>query len=463
MAKPMTSHKEHHIQAEELLGLSPGLVATITASLDKERRFEARIQVEPLRAPECADLLQLLRPELRFRLIEYMRPDFDPKILPELEGDIRDEIAEQLGTRSLANAIRRLELDDALEFFETLDEQKQSVIFEKIPAKLRDSVKEGLNFPEDSAGRLMERDFVAVPAFWTVGQIIDFLREAGDLPNDFYDIFVVDPAHRAIGTAALSRVLRSQRSIIVRDIMISGIVTVPAMMDQEEVAYLFSQQNLVSAPVTDNANRLIGTLTVDDVLDVIQEEAEEDIMHLGGVSSDDFYSAAVETGRSRFSWLFVNLLTAIFASIVISFFEGTIEKIVMLAVLMPIVASMGGNAGTQTMTVAVRALATKELTTSNAMRVLGKESLVGIYNGVLFALLVGCVAWYWADSWKIGVVMAIAMIVTLILAAVSGMAIPLVLSRTGIDPAIASSVLLTTITDVVAFSVFLGLAALFLL
>jgi len=324
-------------------------------------------------------------------------------------------------------------------------------------------VEEGLAFPEDSAGRLMERDFVAVPAFWSVGETIDFLRESDDLPNDFYDIFVVDPRHKAVGTIALSHVLRSKRPIKIKDIMVSDIVTVPAMMDQEEVAFLFSQQDLVSAPVVDDANRLIGTITVDDVLDVIHEEAEEDIMRLGGVSSDDLYSAAFETGRSRFSWLFVNLLTAIAASIVIGLFEGTIEQIVMLAVLMPIVASMGGNAGTQTMTVAVRALATKELTASNAMRVLGKEALVGVYNGFLFALLIGCVAWYWADSWQIGGVMAIAMIVTLVLAAFSGMAIPLILARTGIDPAIASSVILTTITDVVAFTAFLGLAAWLLL
>jgi magnesium transporter len=463
MAKPMTSHKVDNIQAEELLGLSPGLVASIANALDKERIFEARIKVEPLRAPECADLLQLLPPELRRRLVQYMRQDFDPEILPELEEDIRNEIAEALGTKSLVNAIRRLELDDALEFFETLDELNQSIIFENIPPKLRYFVKEGLNFPEDSAGRLMERDFVAVPEFWTIGQIIDFVREAKDLPKEFYDIFVVDPKQRPLGKLALSQILRNKRSITVKDLMNSDLVTVPAMMDQEEVAYLFQQQNLVSAPVVDNSKRLIGTITVDDVLDVIQEEAEEDIMHLGGVSSDDFYSAALETGRSRFSWLFVNLITAIIVSIVIGVFEGTIEKIVMLAVLMPIVASMGGNAGTQTMTVAVRALATKELTKSNAMRVLAKEALVGIYNGVLFALLIGCLAWYWADSWKIGAVMAIAMIVTLVLAAFSGIAIPLALARTGIDPAVASSVLLTTITDVVAFSVFLGLAALLLL
>ncbi len=408
-------------------------------------------------------MLQLLRPELRRRLIEYMRPDFDPQILPELEEDIRDEIAEQLGTTSLAHAIARLESDDALELIETLDDQKQRDILQKIPTELRSMVEDGLAFSEDSAGRLMERDFVAVPAFWTVGETIDFLREADDLPNDFYDIFVVDPRHRAIGTVALSHVLRSKRPIKINDIMVSDIVTVPAMMDQEEVAFLFSQQDLVSAPVVDEANRLIGTVTVDDVLDVIQEEAEEDILRLGGVSGDDLYSAALETGRSRSSWLFVNLITAIIASVVIGLFEGTIEQIVILAVLMPIVASMGGNAGTQTMTVAVRAIATKELTAANAMRVMGKEALVGIYNGVLFALLIGAVAWYWADSWQIGGVMAVAMIITLVLAALSGMAIPLVLARTGIDPAIASGVILTTITDVVAFSAFLGLAAWFLL
>ena len=463
MAEPTAIFENHPIQAEELLGLSPELVTAVAVALDDQHRFEARIQVEPLRAPECADLLQLLRPELRHRLIEYMRPDFDPQILPELEEDIRDEIAEQLGTTSLAHAIARLESDDALELIETLDDQKRRDILQKIPVELRSMVEQGLSFPEDSAGRLMERHFVAVPAFWTVGETIDFLREADDLPNDFYDIFVVDPRHRAVGTVALSHVLRSNRPIKIQKIMVSDIVSVPAMMDQEEVAFLFSQQDLVSAPVVDDANRLIGTITVDDVLDVIQEEAEEDIMRLGGVTSDDLYSAAFDTGRSRFSWLFVNLLTAIAASVVIGLFEGTIEQIVILAVLMPIVASMGGNAGTQTMTVAVRALATKELTPSNAMRILGKEALVGVYNGTLFAILIGGVAWYWADSWQIGGVMAIAMIVTLVLAAFSGMAIPLVLARTGIDPAIASSVILTTITDVVAFSAFLSLAAWLLL
>jgi magnesium transporter len=463
MAEPAKVTNTLPVQAEELLGLGRRLVDAVAVALDEENRLEARLLVEPLRAPERADLLQLLRPELRRRLIEYLRPDFDPGVLPELEDDIRDEIAEQLGTEALARAVARLESDDALSLIETLEEDKQRGILKVLPDPIRERIEEGLAFPKDSAGRLMERDFVAVPAFWTVGETIDFMREADDLPNDFYDIFVVDPAHRATGTVALSRVLRSKRLIRISDIMDSGLLSVPAAMDQEEVAFLFSQQNLVSAPVVDEGGRLIGTITVDDVLDVIQEEAEEDIMRLGGVQGDDLYSAAMETGRSRFSWLFLNLITAILASVVIGLFEGTIQEIVMLAVLMPIVASMGGNAGTQTMTVAVRALATKELTDVNAMRVLGKEVLVGLYNGILFAFLIGGVAWFWSDSLSIGLVMASAMVVTLVIAALAGMSIPLLLERAGIDPALGSSVILTTITDVVAFSVFLGLAAWFLL
>lgn len=463
MAEPGTTAEDVPVQAEELLGLSPDVVSSVTDALDDEHRFETRLLVEPLRAPELADLLQFLKPELRERLVDYLRPDFDPEILPELEDDVRDDVAEQLGTTALARNIVRLESDDALELISSLEEDRQRQVFQAIPAAMRAMLEEGLAFPEDSAGRLMQRDFVAVPAFWTVGETIDYLREADNLPNDFYDIFVIDPRHRAIGTVALSHVLRSKRPIRINDIMDPDLVTVPANMDQEEVAFLFGQQDLVSAPVVDDVGRLIGTITVDDVLDVIHEEAEEDIMRLGGVGNDDFYADAMETGRSRFSWLFLNLITAILASIVIGLFEGTLEQIVMLAILMPIVASMGGNAGTQTMTVAVRALATKELTSSNAVRVLGKEALVGLYNGIMFAALIGFVAWFWSGNLSIGVVMGAAMVITLTIAALAGILIPIGLARTGVDPAIASSVFLTTITDVVAFSVFLGLAAGFLL
>ena len=463
MANPAPASGELLVRAEEFLGLNPKFVSDVSVSLRKQERFATRVLLEPLKAPECADLLQLLSPELRHRLVEYLWPDFDPQILPELEETIRNEVADQLGTDSLAYAIATLESDDALGLISTFDEEKQGRILQKIPVELKKIVEEGLSYPEDSAGRLMERVFVAVPIFWTVGKTIDFLREAKDLPNDFYYIFVVDSRHRPIGTISLSYILRSKRPTKFKDIMTSNTTNVLATMDQEEVAFLFSQQNLVSAPVVDSSGRLIGTITVDDVLDVIQEEAEEDIMLLGGVKTDDLYTAAIKTGRSRFSWLFLNLMTAVVASIVIGFFEGTLEQIVILAVLMPIVASMGGNAGTQTMTVAVRALATKELTPSNSMRVLGKEALVGIYNGVCFAILIGVITWFWTTSWQIGLVMGVSMVITLLLAAFAGMSIPLMLDRTGIDPAIASGVILTTITDVAAFSVFLGLAAWFLL
>ncbi|HJN25145.1 MAG TPA: magnesium transporter, partial [Rhodospirillales bacterium] len=279
----------------------------------------------------------------------------------------------------------------------------------------------------------------------------------------FYDIFVVDPAHRPVGSVALSRLLRSHRQVTVTDIMSDEMKLIPVEEDQEDVAYLFSQRDLVSAPVVDSGGRLVGVVTVDDIVDVIHEEHEEDIMRMGGVREDDLYDAVGDTTRSRFSWLLLNLGTAILASVIIGFFEATIEQIVALAVLMPIVASMGGNAGTQTLTVTVRALAMKDLTSTNAMRVVGKEFLVGSINGVLFAVLAGLVAWFWFDSQALGVVIALAMIINLVVAGLAGTTIPLILDRSGIDPAVASSVFLTTITDVVGFAAFLGLAAWLLL
>jgi magnesium transporter len=383
-------------------------------------------------------------------------------VLTELDETVRDEVAEQLGTETIAKAIASLDSDDALNLISTLEETKQRRVLHAISYALRSMLEEGLAFPEDSAGRLMQREFVAVPTFWTVGEVIDFLRESDDLPDDFYDVFVVDPRHRLIGYVALNRVLRAKRPVLVRDIMIDEFVSVPVNMDQEEVAYVFAQQDLVSAPVVDDNERLIGVITIDDIVDVIHQEAEEDLMRLGGVREDDLYAAVIDTGKSRFAWLFVNLFTAVIASVVIGLFQGTIEQVVMLAVLMPIAASMGGNAGTQTLTVAVRAIAMKELTTANAYRVMSKEILVGTFNGVLFALIVGVIAWIWSGSIGIGVVMAVAMVITLIVAGFAGAAIPLALSRTRFDPAIASGVFLTTVTDVVAFLAFLGLGTWFL-
>ncbi len=428
----------------------------------------ARELLQSVHPADMADLLERLAPEERTQIVEIVREDFDPDILAELDDTVREKIIEHLGLKEVAAAVAELETDDAVQIIEELDEDEQQEVLAEIPDSDRVLIEEGLSYPEDSAGRLMQRDLVSVPTFWTVGQTIDFMREhadreESDLPEMFYDIFVVDPKHRPVGAISLSKLLRTKRPIKVTEIMAEDMELIPVLMDQEEVAFVFRQRDLVSAPVVDESDRLVGAITIDDVVDVIHEEHEEDIMRLGGVREDDLYDAALVTTRHRFSWLFVNLITAIAASIVIGFFEGTIDQIVALAVLMPIVASMGGNAGTQTMTVAVRALAMKELTPTNAIRVMGKELLVGSINGVLFAILIGLVAWFWFNSPTLGVVISLAMVVNLVVASIAGTSIPLVLERAGVDPAIASSVFLTTITDIVGFASFLGLAALILI
>ena len=461
--EPAESEDGVPVQAGDLLGLNPDVIRDAIVALDSDDGSAILEIVAPLHPAEIADLIEMLRGPMRTQLVELLRPSFDPEVLAELDETVRDEVAEQLGTETLAKAIAALDSDDALNLISTLEETKQRRVMHAISFALRSMLEEGLAFPEESAGRLMQREFVAVPAFWTVGEVIDFLRESEDLPDDFYDVFVVDPRHRLIGYIALNRVLRAKRPTRVRDILIDEFVSVPVQMDQEEVAYIFAQQNLVSAPVVDDSERLIGVITIDDIVDVIHQEAEEDIMRLGGVQEDDLYAAVLDTGKSRFSWLFVNLITAVLASVVIGLFQGTIEQVVMLAVLMPIAASMGGNAGTQTLTVAVRAIAMKELTTTNAFRVMSKEILVGIFNGLLFAVIIGVIAWIWSGSMGVGAVMAVAMVITMIVAGLAGAAIPLGLSRTRFDPAIASGVFLTTITDVVAFLAFLGLGTWFLI
>ena len=450
---------------EEGYGLQPDYVRAVAAALDQGDTERVEELVLPLHYADLADLLELLHPEERRLVIEIIRPQFDPEILTELDESVRQEVMAQLGTIDVAAAITELDSNDAVGLVEDLDEAAQQELLEAVPAEERTVLEQALTYPEDSAGRLMQRELVAVPAYWTVGEIIDYLRSAKDLPDDFYDLFVVDPKHRPVGTIPLSRVLRTTRPVPVGDIMDreADSKVVPVTMDQEEVAHLFRHQDLVSVPVVDEAGRLVGVITVDDVVDVIDEEAEEDLMHLAGVSETDIYRAIVDTIRARFPWLLVNLGTAIVASVVIGFFEATIEQIVALAVLMPIVASMGGNAGTQTLTVAVRALAMKDLTPTNALRVMGKEVLVGGVNGVLFALFAGTVAGFWFQDLGIALIMAAAMIVNMVVAGLAGAAIPLGLALRRIDPAIASAVFLTTITDVVGFFVFLGLAAWLLL
>ncbi len=424
--------------------------------------------IEPLHYADLADLLEHLSYDERKLLIEVLRDDLDPDMLSELDETVRDDVIEQLGVEEVAAAVAELDTDDAVDFIEELDEEEQRLLLEAIPESDRALIEQALSYPEDSAGRLMQREVVRIPAFWTVGETIDFLRQSADqeedsLPEVFYNIFVVDPKHKPVGMIALSGLLRTRRHVKVTEVMEVDMKVISASTDQEDVAFLFRQRDLVSAPVVDGAGRLVGAITIDDVVDVIHEETEEDIMRMGGVREDDLYSAAIDTTRSRFSWLLVNLLTAIMASLVIGMFEATIEQIVALAVLMPIVASMGGNAGTQTLTVAVRALAMKELSSTNAVRVVGKELLVGGFNGIIFAVITGVVTWLWFGSIQIAVIIGLAMVANLVIAGLAGSTIPIFLERIGVDPAIASSVFLTTVTDVVGFFAFLGLAAWFLM
>ena len=446
--------------------IAPAVVVGVLDALDRGDAAALRALLAPLHPADIADVLERLHPGARRGAIIAIREQFDPEVLAELDEDLMDEVLEALGTKEVAAALVELDSDDAVDIVKEMDAAGQAEVLDAMSAEDRSLIEQGLGYPEDSAGRLMQREVVTVPEFWNVGQTIDFMRgqadaEAADSihPDRFYDVFVIDPARRPLGSVPLSSLLRARRKVRVADIMETDLRRVPVEMDQEEVAFLFSQRDLMSAPVVDSGGRLVGAITIDDVVDVIHEEHEEDIMRLGGVREDDFYRAALATARARFSWLLINLGTAVLASLVIGRFQATIEQIVALAVLMPIVASMGGNAGTQTLTVAVRALAAKELTPTNAGRIVGKEVLVGGVNGIGFAVLTGGVAWLWFGEAKIGAVIALAMVVNMVVAALAGITIPLALERTGADPAIASGVFLTTVTDVVGFAVFLGLAA----
>ncbi len=447
----------------DLYGLTPELIGAIEEALDDSDLERVEALVVPLHAADMADLLEMVAPDERRLIVEVLRPEVDPDILAELEETVRDEIVELLSTDELATVITQLDTDDAMYLIEDLDEEEQRELLAAVPAEDRVALEEGLTYPENSAGRLMQRDLVAIPQNWTIGQLIDHMRSSDDLPDEFYDIFVVDSKRRPTGYVPLSRAMRSRRPVLVKDCMESDIKVVPAAMDQEDVAYLFDQYDLVSAPVVNESGLLIGVITVDDVVEVIRDEVEEDIMRLGGVTETDLHEPAWRTSRRRFVWLLVNLATAILASLVIGLFDASIEQMVALAVLMPIVASMGGNAGTQALTVTVRALATKDVTAANTVRLIAKEGAVGLANGVVFAGIVGVVTWFWFGDAQLCLVIGAAMVVNMVVAGFSGILIPLGLNRIGVDPAIAATVLLTTVTDVVGFFIFLGLAALVLL
>ena len=443
-------------------GIRSDFLHAVVVALDDEDAAKVRGLTMPLHEADLADLIQLLRPEQRGLLISTLGDDFKPGALPELDESVRDQVIEAMPTEQVAEAIQQLDSDDAVYLIEDLDKEDQSDILAALPSFERAALERSLEYPDDSAGRIMQTDLIAVPPFWSVGQTIDFMSEADDLPDRFYEVFVVDPAYHLIGSAALNRLLRAKRTATVETITDRDVHPILAEADQEDVARQFERYNLTSAPVIDADRRLVGVITADDVVEVVQEEASEDILRMGGVAGESVSDSVWQTTRLRFTWLLANLVTAILASAVISLFDATIEQMVALAVLMPIVASMGGNAGTQTMTVAVRALATQDLGAVNALRVIGKETAVGVLNGLLFAVIMGGIVYFWFGSDQLGLVIGVAMIVNLIAAAVAGILIPLGLNALGLDPAIASGVFVTTVTDVVGFFAFLGLAALWL-
>jgi magnesium transporter len=446
---------------DEAGAIRPEFVEEITRCIKEEHAPFLREVVAELHEADLGDLIAALGAEDRVRLVELTGADFDFSALNEVDDTVREEILEELEPETVAEGVRELESDDAVELLEGLDEKDQEEILEKLPPQERDVLERSLEYPEGSAGRRMQTEFITVPKDWTVGQAIDYMRETPDLPHRFYEIYVVDGAKRWQGAIPLDVLLRSRRPVPLTDLIEEDRRRVSVEDAQEEVARLFGKYNLVAAPVVDAEDRLVGVITIDDVVDVIEEEADEEIKALGGVTSDEELSDNFWTiAKGRFNWLLINLATAFLASSVLGLFEGQLEKMVALAVLAPIVASQGGNAATQTMTVAVRALATRELGSNNAFRITMRELLVGLVNGIGFAVITGIVAVIWFKIPGLGFVIGLAMVCNLIAGALGGILIPIVLEKMRADPAVASGTFVTTVTDVVGFFSFLGIATL---
>ncbi len=430
---------------------------------ERERLIEL---MEPLHAADIADVLEQITPFDRARLIRLYDREFDGEILSELDEGLREEVIAILTPQVLTQAVRDMDSDDVVDLVEDLEDDQQEAILEALEDADRVAVENALSYPEYSAGRLMQREVVMAPEHWNVGQAIDHLRTTppDDLPDQFYHIVMVDPRLHPVGNITLGRLMRSPRDTPLRDLLEETFQIMPATLDEADVAYAFNQYHLISTPVVDEEGRLIGVITIDDAMAVLDEEHEEDILRLAGVDGESTLADSISaTTKRRLPWLAVNLVTAIAASLVIAQFEMAISQIVALAVLMPIVASMGGNAGTQSLTVAVRAIATKDLTGSNVWRVIRRECMVGLINGVIFAVVMGIVGVIWFGSPALGYVIAVAMVVNMVVAGLAGTGIPIVLEHIGVDPALASGAFVTTVTDVLGFLAFLGLAAVVLL
>lgn len=450
-------------QEEDHQPLTRALISRIMYAVETNDREMLWAEMEPLHAADIADLLEQSNAYDRRRLIELYGQEFDGDILSELDDSIREEVLGLLTPEVLADAVRDLESDDVVDLVEDLEDRQQEAILSVLEDSDRIAVQQSLTYPEYSAGRLMQREVVMAPEHWSVGDAIDFMRHAEELPEQFYHIVLVDPRLHPVGNVTLGRIMASRREVPLKDIVEETFHTIPVTRYDGDVAYMFNQYHLISAPVVDEDGRLVGVITIDDAMAVLDEEHEEDIMRLAGVGEGGINDSVIETSKQRVPWLAVNLGTAILASLVIAQFEMAIAQLVALAVLMPIVASMGGNAGTQSLTVAVRALATKDLTGSNVWRVLRREVLVGLINGLIFALVMGVVGVVWFGGPELGYVIAAAMVINLVVAGLAGAAIPVVMDRMGVDPALGSGTFVTTVTDVVGFFAFLGLASVFLL
>ncbi len=439
-------------------------VAKILLAVDRDDRPALMDLLEDLHAADIADLLEQVNTQDRAGLIRLYGRAFDGEILSELDESIREEVIAILNPTVLADAVRELETDDVVDLLEDLEEPQQEAILDALEDSDRVAVEQSLSFPENSAGRLMQREVVMAPEHWNVGQAIDYMREADHLPEQFYHVVLVDPRLHPVGNVTLGRIMGTKREVPLLDLLEETFQVIPADQDEEDVAYAFNQYHLISAPVVDGEGRLAGVITIDDAMAVLDEGHEEDILRLAGVGEESSLAdRVIETTKRRFPWLAVNLVTAILASTVIAQFEATIANFVALAVLMPIVASMGGNAGTQSLTVAVRAMATRDLTGANVWRVIRREVLVGLVNGLIFAVVMGIIGMIWFGSPGLGAVIAAAMVINLVVAGLAGTVIPVLLEKAGVDPALASGAFVTTVTDVVGFLAFLGLAASFLL
>ncbi len=450
-------------EKDDLYAINRDIVEDVLKAVEADSQSDLLAIFQDLHEADIADILEQITPEDRRRVMRLWGDHVDGEVLTELEEGVRDDIMEDTPDEILAEAVKDLDTDDVVYLVEDLEPPQQEKLLESLDDADRIAVEQSLSHEEDTAGRLMQREMVVAPQHWTVGDAIDYMRSATDLPQDFYDVIVVNPAMHPVGTVPLGKLMGAAREVALSDLMNRDFHAIPVDTPDEDVAYIFNQYHMVSAPVVDHNGRLVGVITIDDAMEILEDEAEEDMKRLAGVGDEELSSSVRETAKLRFPWLAVNLVSSITAAFVISRFSDAINSMVALAVLMPIVASMGGNAGTQTLTVTVRALATRDLTSANALRIIGREMAVGLVNGLAFAVLVGGIGYFWFGNPMLGVVLGLAMIGNMFVAALAGILVPMGLEKLGADPALASGAFVTTMTDIVGFFTFLGLATLILL